>query len=167
MHLIFCPASLLIRWWHNYYCTDHWSVGQVLHLSSDADAEHILSFSFSHCATSPLKGCLAGHRLHHCQCSHHYSIIISNHHQRIIVIRIIHRHQDNGFSDILVGISPDVPESPEMLEQLKQVLTKASASLYTATRWSLMVVTVTKVTMILAMEIGWGSRYRDTWTLNN
>ena len=46
-----------------------------------------------------------------------------------------HNHdQDNGYSDLLVGISPDVPESPEMLEQLKQILTNASASLYTATR---------------------------------
>ena len=46
-----------------------------------------------------------------------------------------HNHdQDNGYSDLLVGISPDVPESPEMLDQLKQILTNASASLYTATR---------------------------------
>ena len=42
--------------------------------------------------------------------------------------------QDNGYSELLVGISPDVPESPEMLEELKQLLTKASASLYRATR---------------------------------
>ena len=46
-----------------------------------------------------------------------------------------HNHyQDNGYSDLLVGISPDVPESPEMLDQLKQILTNASASLFTATR---------------------------------
>ena len=51
-----------------------------------------------------------------------------------IVIMMSYVNQENGFSDILVGISPDVPESPEMLEQLKQVLTKASASLYRATR---------------------------------
>ena len=42
--------------------------------------------------------------------------------------------QDNGYSELLVGISPDVPESPEIVEELKQLLTKASASLYRATR---------------------------------
>ena len=72
-----------------------------------------------------------GHLLHHLWSKHHHSTI---------VIVLINCNQENGFSDLLVRISPDVPESAEMLQQLKQILTKASASLYTATRWCFLMI---------------------------
>ena len=41
---------------------------------------------------------------------------------------------NNGYDDILVAISPDVPEDPTMIENLKMLFTKASEELYKATR---------------------------------
>ena len=55
-------------------------------------------------------------------------------HQSNFPLQSLTHFQDNGYSELLVGISPDVPESPEIVEELKQLLTKASASLYRATR---------------------------------
>merc|ERR1719153_917820 len=41
---------------------------------------------------------------------------------------------NNGYDDILVAISPDVPEDPTMIENLKMLFTKASEELFKATR---------------------------------
>jgi len=41
---------------------------------------------------------------------------------------------NNGYEDIVVAISPDIPEDPAIIDNLKQLLTKTSEELYRATR---------------------------------
>ena len=41
---------------------------------------------------------------------------------------------DNGYEGLVVAISPEEQENPELVNSLKELLTKASAELYGATR---------------------------------
>ena len=41
---------------------------------------------------------------------------------------------DNGYMNLVVGISPDVPESQETIDNIKHLLTEASRELFIATR---------------------------------
>merc|ERR1711970_768968 len=41
---------------------------------------------------------------------------------------------DNGYTDLVVAISPDIPENVEVVNQVKHLMTEASRELYTATR---------------------------------
>ena len=41
---------------------------------------------------------------------------------------------DNGYMNLVVGISPDVPESQDIIDNIKHLLTEASRELFTATR---------------------------------
>ena len=43
--------------------------------------------------------------------------------------------QNNGYSNILVAISDEVPDNPSLLQRIREVFTEASAALYTATRF--------------------------------
>ena len=42
--------------------------------------------------------------------------------------------EDNGYRDLVVAISPDVPESQDTLAQIKGLMTEASRELFIATR---------------------------------
>ena len=41
---------------------------------------------------------------------------------------------DNGYTNLVVGISPDVPESQDVIDQIKHLVTEASRELFIATR---------------------------------
>ena len=42
--------------------------------------------------------------------------------------------EDNGYLDLVVAISPDVPESQDTLDQIKGLMTEASRELFIASR---------------------------------
>ena len=42
--------------------------------------------------------------------------------------------QDNGYRELVVAISPDVPESQDTLDQIKNLMTEASRELFIASR---------------------------------
>merc|ERR1711892_909497 len=42
--------------------------------------------------------------------------------------------RENGYTDLVVAISPDIPENIEVINQVKNLMTEASRELYTATR---------------------------------
>ena len=42
--------------------------------------------------------------------------------------------QDNGYRDLVVAISPDVPESQDTIDQIKNLMTEASRELFIASR---------------------------------
>ena len=42
---------------------------------------------------------------------------------------------NNGYDDVLVAISPEIPENGQIIENLKILFTKASEELYRATRY--------------------------------
>ena len=41
---------------------------------------------------------------------------------------------ENGYTNLVVGISPDVPESQEIIDQIKFLMTEASRELFIASR---------------------------------
>merc|ERR1711970_1215301 len=41
---------------------------------------------------------------------------------------------ENGYSELVVAISPDIPQNMEMVDQVKNLLTEASRELYIATK---------------------------------
>ena len=42
--------------------------------------------------------------------------------------------QDNGYRELVVAISPDVPESQDTIDQIKNLMTEASRELFIASR---------------------------------
>ena len=41
---------------------------------------------------------------------------------------------ENGYTNLVVGISPDIPESQEVIDDIKHLITEASRELFIATR---------------------------------